>query len=161
MTRTHTLPRHARCRVDVLVALSRLPGVDPVDCARWLVSVSDEAGAGPIVDVAELLKALPAWSRAAVREALARLEAELLVVDRSAHRDRRLWQGKSLIREAWAVQLTAAGVKAARTATAAPPRTPEAILAELRAVLAGASSEQRERDLAALRDLVDAKDGAA
>lgn len=162
MTRTHSLPRHARCRVDVLVALSRLPGVDPVACAPWLSWAEGvDVDGGPIVDVAHLLQALPLWSHHEVREALARLEVELLVSDRGI----KGWQRprRSRIGDSWAVQLTAAGLAAARavatpSSPSTPPRSPEVILAELRAVLAGASTEQLSRDLHALEDIADAVD---
>lgn len=160
---TQTLPRHARCRVAVLAALAALPGVDPVACETWLTYCSDddERERGPIVDVADLMSALTVWSRTGIRDALARLEDELLVVDRSMHRGRRMLRERSLIRDAWAVQLTPEGLRAARVQTVAPPRSPEVILAELRSALASATPEQRARDLAALRALDDENGGAA
>lgn len=172
------LPRHARCRVDVLGALAAIPGLpcnddvrellarrSPDEAARLLLDLSGghvdastawpwtDPGWPPAVDVASLLRVLPTWSRAAVCEALARLEAEQLV--RNCDRAR-------TIRRAWAVQLTPTGAEAARAlrSTPRPPRDPETILAELRAVLDEATPEQRARDLAALHAL-DKKGGAA
>ena len=159
---TQTLPRHARCRIDVLVALAGLPGLDPAEAKESLNYLrSGDADLGPIVDVADLLRALPAWSHSAVRAALVRLEDELLVIDRSLHSFVRAMRARSLIREAWAVQLTTAGLRAARAQTVAPPRPPEVILAELRAALASVTPEQRARDLAALRALDNENGGAA